>query len=121
MSTWARTQSGDMYLPPNGEGGEAIVTDPVLCAQIKIPSVLRFVKGEWSLNTAEGFDWLPIWEAKRPSQDAVRLAVRKAILAITQPPIASMTDLSTAYDPVTRNLGYQAKAVLASGETVSVP
>jgi hypothetical protein len=122
---------GSMLFPTTGStgpnaaqtnGAAAIVTDPALCAQIKIPSVLKFVLGEWILDTSEGFPWRTIWGQKSPDLFSLKQLIRKTLLGITvgMPPIASIVDLATTYDAALRNLLYQTSVKLSTGQIVTV-
>lgn len=104
MSTWARTADGDIVLPPIGQGASALVTDPDQCCAIKLTDRFNFWKGEWFLDTSQGFPWQAILGQKRPNVVAIRQLFRKAILETA--PVVSVDDLGASYDPVKRDLRY---------------
>jgi hypothetical protein len=120
---WALTTEGDMLFPTNGEGASAITTDPATCAEIKISCVFGLVLGEWTLDTTQGFPWLPIWSQKNPNVYALAALFRATILGISvgMLPVASIEDLSLTYAAAVRNLAYAAWVKLSSGQLVRVP
>jgi hypothetical protein len=121
---WARTETGDMYFPPNGQGADALVSDLATVAAIKIPSVLEFVLGEWKLDQSLGFPWQQIWAQKNPLLPQLQALFRKAILAITinsAPLVATVTDVSIALNTRERNLSYSVSCTLVNGQEITVP
>jgi len=115
---WARTANGkDLLLPTLGSGQSALERDPLACAQIKLSSVLAFVKGEWALDESIGFPWRDIWGHKNPNLVAIRHTFRKYILAT--PPVVALVDFALAYNAAVRNIAYAFEARIATGETVT--
>jgi hypothetical protein len=119
VSTWARTESGDVVLPTVGGGETVIETDPYECTRIAIGDALGFVFGEWFLNVNKGQKWFQWLGMKSPPLAEIRASVRAAILGV--PLVVSILDLSFTWDRATRNLAYSWSVRITTGQIVSGP
>lgn len=118
MSTLALTASGDLLIPAIGKGATALVTDPDLCAAMKIADGLRMILGEWIFDTRQGFPWRQIWGQKKPNLVAIRQLLRKAILQLGAPTVISVTDAAVFFSK-TRQLQYTFAAKTNSGAIIT--
>jgi hypothetical protein len=115
VSTWARTATGDLLLPTNGLGSEAIITDPVQATAIRLQDGLQMVLGNWQLDTSQGLPWQTVLGVKNPSLVAFSNLMRTAILELGAPVVISVTQLSVIFARTLRDLKYAFQAPTNSG------
>ncbi len=115
MSTWARTSTGDMVLPGVGLGAEAIETDPVESAAIRINDGLQLWLGDWKLDQSQGFPWQSVVNQKTPSLVAVSNLLRTAILELGAPVVVQVTQLTLIVKRSLRDLSYTFTAKATTG------
>ena len=120
MSTWARTGTGDLFLPPTGLGPiESLITDPDTCAAIRIQDGLLMFKNDWKIDTTQGMPWFQnVLAVKNPPLVAISNLLRSAILTLGAPVVIRVTQLSMAYVSVKRNLAYAFQAATNTGATI---
>lgn len=117
MSTWARTQSGDLLFPTLGSGQSALVTDPGEQCAITLQDKLSFWLGEWFLDTSQGVPWLQVLGIKNPNVNAIRAMLRSIIQGT--PPVVSVDELQALYTPSRRSFAYTFSASLATGQVLT--
>jgi hypothetical protein len=120
VTQWARTTSGDIFLPKTTDATPALVTDVGACAQIKIPSVVSFILGEWVFDTSLGNDWMgQVWSQKNPRVPVLKQWLRKIVLGV--PTVVEADDVSASYSSALRDFKYNLLARLSTGQVVAVP
>lgn len=93
-------------MPRIGQTTSALVTDPNLCAALKIADGLSVLLGEWTFDTRQGFPWREkVWGQKPPNVVAIQQLIRKAILQLGAPTVISVTDVAV-FTAANRQLAY---------------
>lgn len=91
--------AGDIYLDGTGD---FVRVDGAEAVRIAIDNRLSLQRGEWFLDTADGFPWYEDVLTGRPSGPAIREAVRKVLL--DTPGVAEVVSLTVTADNATRTL-----------------
>ncbi len=118
MSTWARTASGDMVFPTIGNGAEALVSDPVQSAVLRIQDGLRLWLGNWKLDTRQGFPWPRVLANKNPNLISTANLIKKAVLLLGTPVVISVDTVQMVFDSARRNLQFYFAATANNGAQI---
>lgn len=110
MSTFARTQSGDLQVP------RVLVTDLAQCARQQLIDILALWQGEWFEDTNLGFPWQKLMGLKIVNTTQIEVLLKDAILSVQG---VQSVSAEVLFNRAQRAFSYTFSAQLQSGQVLT--
>lgn len=114
MAVFKYVPAGDILV----EDGEVVIYEDLLFIRQTIACRLRFGKGEWFIDEAEGVPYYQVVLRKNPDLSVIRALFKRVILSV--PGVTSVPTITLALD-ATRTLSVAFEAVCRDGTIVVAP